>query len=318
MENKKRAVITGGSGFIGTHLTRKLLEIGTYDIVIIDLVPPKVDGVQFVHAEIADLEKIKPYLSDSDVVIHLAAMIGVDNCRNNPEKVRQVNYEDTKNLIDFCAANNVKRFIFSSSSEIYGNSTEIPYREDGIPQPISVYAQCKLQIENYLKTKAENMSVGIVRFFNVYGPGQKDSFVVSIFLKAALNHEPINIFGAGNQTRCFTYVGDAASGVARLVEYDQTPYEIVNIGNPNELSIKDVAELVLKKISQSKSVINYKTYGAGEVRDVSLEIDRRVPSIEKARDLLGFEAKTNLSDGMSLILQAYAPVLSGQSISAGH
>ncbi len=316
MQNKKQVVITGGSGFIGTHLTKKLLEIGKYEIVIIDLIPPKVDGVRFVQAEIADLEKIKSYLSGSDVVIHLAAMVGVDNCRNNPEKVRQVNYEDTKNLIDFCAINNVKRFIFSSSSEIYGNSTEIPYREDGIPQPISVYAQCKLQIENYLKTKTKPMGVGIVRFFNVYGPGQKDSFVVSIFLKAAINNEPINIFGAGNQTRCFTYVGDAVEGVANLVEYDKTPYEIVNIGNPNEVSIKEVAQLVLKNVPQSKSIINYKTYGDGEVRDISLEIDRRVPSAEKARDLLGFQAKTDLDNGISLILQTYAATLPRQSISA--
>src|SRR3989344_4733261 len=135
MENKKRAVITGGSGFIGTHLTRKLLEIGTYDIVIIDLVPPKVDGVQFVHAEIADLEKIKPYLSDSDVVIHLAAMIGVDNCRNNPEKVRQVNYEDTKNLIYFF-------ILFGNLWQFYGNS--LPRRRHSAAD----FSLCSVQTAN--------------------------------------------------------------------------------------------------------------------------------------------------------------------------
>jgi UDP-glucose 4-epimerase len=318
MKNKKQVVITGGSGFIGTHLTKKLLETGEYDIVIIDLVPPKIDGVQFVKAEIADLEKIKSYLSGADVVIHLAAMIGVDNCRNNPDKVRKVNSEDTKNLIDFCAKNNVGRFIFSSSSEIYGNSTEIPYKEDGIPQPISVYAQCKLEIENYLKIKHGNMSIGIVRFFNVYGPGQKDCFVVSIFLKAALNNEPIDVFGTGKQTRCFTYVGDAVEGVAKLIEYNKTPYEIVNIGNPNEVSIKEVAQLALENVQQSNSVINYKTYGGLEVRDVSLEIDRRVPSVEKARDLLGFEAKTSLNDGISLILKTYETTPIRQSISTSH
>lgn len=315
MPNKKQVVITGGSGFIGTHLTKKLLEIGDYEVVVIDLMPPKIDRVRFVQSEISDLEKIKSYFSGADVVVHLAAMVGVDNCRNNPEKVKKINYDDTKNLIDFCADNGVKRFIFSSSSEIYGNSTEIPYREDGAPQPISLYAQYKLQIEDYLKTKTDKMSVGIVRFFNVYGPGQKDSFVVSIFLKAALNNEPINIFGAGEQTRCFTYVGDAVQGVASLIEYDKTPYEIVNIGNPDEVSIKQVAELVLKNIPQSKSTINYKTYGGTE-RDVSLEIHRRVPSVEKGERLLGFRAKINLNDGILLILQTHAAVISRPAIPA--
>jgi UDP-glucose 4-epimerase len=318
MENKKKIVITGGSGFIGTHLSKKLLETGEYDLTVIDMFPPKINGVQFIEAEIGDLEKIKPYLSDSDVVIHLAAMIGVDNCRNNPEKVRKVNSEETKKLIDFCANNNVKRFIFSSSSEIYGNSTEIPYREDGIPQPISVYAQCKLEVEKYLKSNSGKMSVGIVRFFNVYGPGQKDSFVMSIFLKAALNDEPINIFGTGNQTRCFTYVEDAVEGVIKLINYYKTLYEIVNIGNPNEVTIKEVAQLVLENVQQSKSIINYKNYDGSEVREASLEIDRRVPSTEKAKELLGFEAKTKLNDGISLILKKYVTTFQRQPISTSN
>jgi UDP-glucose 4-epimerase len=304
MKNKKRVIITGGSGFIGTHLVKELLKTGLYDIVIIDLVTPRVDGVQFVKAEIGDLEKIKPYLSGADIVVHLAAMIGVDNCQNNPGMVQKVNLEDTQNLIDYCADNNVSKFIFSSSSEIYGNSIEIPYKENGTPQPISVYAQCKLKIENYLKIRRGKMNVGIVRFFNIYGPGQKDCFVVSLFLKSALNNKTIDIFGLGNQTRCFTYVGDAAQGVVKLIEYNKTPYEIVNIGNPNEISIKELAQSVLKEVKASRSVLNYKTYG-DSVRDVSLEINRRVPSVEKAKKLLGFEAKTGLNDGIALILKSY-------------
>ncbi len=313
----KKLVITGGSGFIGTHLTKRLIDNGNYKITIIDLMPPKVSDVEFVQADISDLEKIRPYLTNADVVVHLAAMVGVDNCRNNPERVRQINSEETKMLIDFCADNKVKRFIFSSSSEIYGNSKEIPYREDGQPEPISVYAQCKLEIENYLKTKTEKMTVGIVRFFNIYGPGQRDSFVVSIFIKAAMNNQPLNIFGAGNQTRCFTYVTDAVEGVAKLIEYDKTPYEIVNIGNPNEVTIKEVAELVLKNNPHSQSTINYKTYGDGE-RDASLEIDRRVPSVKKAENLLGFQATVSLNEGIQLILENYAPALPRQPIPANN
>src|SRR3989338_864038 len=101
----KKLVITGGSGFIGTHLTKRLIDSGNYKITIIDLMPPKVSDVEFVQADISDLEKIRPYLTNADVVVHLAAMVGVDNCRNNPEKVRQINSEETKMLIDFCSDN---------------------------------------------------------------------------------------------------------------------------------------------------------------------------------------------------------------------
>jgi len=307
MKNKK-IVITGGSGFIGTHLIKKLLIKGNYDITVIDIFPPRVEGVSFVQSDISDLEKIKPYLIGIDTVVHLAAKIGVDNCRNNPEMVVKVNYRDTVKFIDLCIDTKVRRFLFSSSSEIYGNSTDIPFEEDRVPEPISVYAQNKLKVENYLKSISSKMSVGIVRFFNVYGPWQKNSFVVSIFIEAALNNRDIKILGDGKQSRCFTYVEDAVEGVITLMEYDKTPFEIVNIGNSQEVSINELTETILKNIPNSKSKIVFQEYGntnSSDVRDSGLEITRRVPLTSKANNLLGFLAKTDLNLGILFTIKHY-------------
>lgn len=305
--NKNKILITGGSGFIGTHLVKRLLDSENFDITVVDLMPPRVPGAHFVKSDISDLNTLKPYLKDVDVVVHLAAMIGVDNCDNNPKQVKKTNYSDTKKFIDLCIKNRVKRFIFASSSEVYGNCQEIPYREDIILNPISLYAKSKLKIEDYLRKKTSKMSVGIVRFFNVYGPLQKNNFVVSTFIEAALQNIDINIFGDGNQSRCFTYVEDAVEGVEKLIEYNKLPYEIINIGNPTETSIKDLAKTILECVSGSESKIVFKRYG-GDVRGAHLEIARRVPSVIKAKELLGFTATTDLKSGIYNIINHYEKI----------
>ena len=302
---EKKVLITGGSGFIGTHISKKLLSRGGYALTIVDVVPPKVEGVIFVNSVFSDFEKVATALTDTDIVIHLAAMVGVDNCRNNPELVRKINYSDTKKFIDFCIEKKIKRFIFSSSSEIYGNSHRIPYVEVDRPEPISLYAKLKLEIEDYLKTKSTLMSIGIVRFFNVYGPMQRGDFVVSSFLKAAFDSQPIIIFGSGSQTRCFTYVTDAVEGLVRLMEYEGSKFEIVNIGNAKETSIKDLASLILDLVPGTKSEIAFQDYEQNGVRESFLEIDRRVPAVEKAKTLLNFEAKNDLQSGLEQIIKNY-------------
>ncbi|MHB8870907.1 MAG: NAD-dependent epimerase/dehydratase family protein [Candidatus Doudnabacteria bacterium] len=299
-------VITGGSGFIGSHLVAELLRRGGYDITVIDLVKPKFETINFIEANISELSKFKSSLLKADTVIHLAAMVGVDNCRNRPEMVKKTNYEDTKNFVDLCVSSKVKRFIFSSSSEIYGNSKKLPYNENDRPEPISLYAKFKLEIEDYLAKRSDKISVGVVRFFNVYGPMQKEGFAVSNFIKAAITNVPIQIFGNGDQTRCFTYIDDAVTGIIKLLEYNKSPFEIVNIGNPTEISIKKLAEMVLVSVPGTRSVIQFHDYAKDGIREASLEIDRRVPDVSKAKGLLDFEAKVDLQSGLIRIIQSYA------------
>jgi len=306
-KRKEKLLITGGSGFIATHLIKYLQTFDKYEITVLDIVPPKAENVKFIQASISELTKIESILNNIDCVFNFATMIGVDNCAKNPDAVMQVNYVDTKNFFDLCVKKRIKKIIFTSSSEVYGNSEDIPYKEDAMLQPISTYAKCKMMIENYLMeiSRTTKIKVGIVRFFNVYGPGQKEDFVSSIFVKAALTDKPLFIFGDGQQSRCFTYVGDAVKGVYSLFKYNKSSYEIVNIGSKFESTIEGLAKIILSSIPESKSKIVFKNYGIDSVRESYLEIKRRIPATDKARKLFDFEATTNIQDGIKNIALSY-------------
>ncbi len=299
----KNVLITGGAGFLATHLTSSLVKDG-YNVTIIDIRKSNIKNVKFIQSDFSNTSVIRPYLETTYAVFHLAAMVGVDRCRLNPEEVIKTNYEDTKKFIKLCESVNVKKFIFTSSSEVYGNSPNAPFKETDKPKPVSVYAKTKVLIEKYLENVANrnNMRVGIVRLFNVYGPHQRKNFVVPIFVDMALLNKSLPLIGSGNQIRCFTYIKDAVEGIMRLFEYNETNYEIVNIGRKHESTMKDLALLILKLIPLSKSKLEYKQYGKDGIREYRLEVKRRVPSVEKARVLLGFEAKISLEEGIKAML----------------
>lgn len=308
-----KIVVTGGSGFIGSGLVKKLYELGFQNIIVVDVVPPKIDYCDFVEADFDNTKAMINVVKGAKCVFHLAAMIGVDNCRLHPDQVNEVNNINTKKFIDLCLKQNVERFIFSSSSEVYGNSTNIPYREDAVLQPISMYAKCKLEIEKYLAnlpSKSE-MSVGIIRFFNVYGPHQKSSFVIPIFAEKILHNQPVAIYGDGSQTRCFTYIDDAVDGIIKVFQYFQSNYEIFNIGNSKEYSVNELVKLLKTIVPNSKSEIVYQDYGNNS-REVELEILRRVPSTIKASHLIHFEATTSLENGLLQVINQMKLEYEGQ------
>lgn len=301
MNTAPHFVVTGGSGFLGRHLVAELRRhYLRAHITTVDRIPPVVLQGEFVQADIADESFVRPILRKADAVFHLAAMVGVQVCRNRPEEVRRVNLEDTKKLIDWCAQESVRKFLFVSSFEVYGNASEVLYREETEPRPVSLYGQCKAEVERYLREVAErtDMEVRIVRPLNIYGPGQRPEFVVSIYLKAARRGEPLVVFGSGEQVRCFTYVEDAVRGIADAFEYTGSSYEVFNIGNNAPVRIRELAELVLETVPGSRSNIVYQDYGEGEARGREQEMRRQVPSLEKARTLLGFEASIDIRTGL--------------------
>lgn len=299
----KRILVTGAAGLLGRAVIPNLQKKG-YEVIAIDITKPEIKNIESIQTDFGNATIMKYILPTVDAVFHFAAMLGVDNCRLHPDQVLKVNYEDTKKLIDMCVKHNVKKFIFTSSSEVYGNSKEIPYREDGKLAPVSIYGKAKVMIEKYLKKtqKKTGLKVGIVRLFNVYGFNQRPSFVVPRFIDFALNNKPITIYGDGKQVRCYTYVNDGAEGIVQLFEYNKTPYEIVNIGRNHEYTVAELAEIILKNLPKSKSKIQYLEYGKGDVREESLEIRRRVPSVEKAKKLFGFEAQMSLEKGIGNIV----------------
>ena len=298
-----KIVVTGGSGFIGSRLVEKLYELGFENIVVVDVVPPKTNFCSYVEADFDNTETMTNVVKGAKCVFHLAAMIGVDNCRLHPNEVNEVNNVNTKKFIDLCIKQKVNRFIFSSSSEVYGNSTIIPYKEDASLQPISMYAKCKLEIEEYLaKIQADSkMTVGIIRFFNVYGPHQKKAFVIPIFAEKIMKDQSLVIFGDGSQTRCFTFIDDAIEGIIKVFQHTQSNYEIFNIGNSKEYSINELVNVFKTIVPNSKSEIVYENYG-NNAREAELEILRRVPSIDKALRLLNFRATVSLEEGLRLVV----------------
>lgn len=297
---KNDLLITGGAGFIGGHLVRRLLEKGYSNITVVDLNKPSISGINYIYGDFANEKLMKQLLKKTYALFHLAAVIGVDNCTNNPQLVEQINLINTMKLIDLSADLGVKRIIFTSSSEVYGNSKNLPYNENSKLEPFSLYGYAKVKIEEHLKKIHKNyhISVGIVRPFNIYGPRQAQKFVIPIFIDKVINNENIQIFGNGRQTRTFTYVDDGIDGIVKLFEYKNLKFEIVNIGSIQEYSINDVANLIVAFLPESESKIKYVKYGSKGVREFKYEINRRLPNIQKAKSLLDFEPKTTLTQGL--------------------
>src|SRR3989344_1762889 len=238
-----RALITGGSGFIASYLVRHLLENG-HTVKVLDIREPKIShkNLEFVKKSI--LNDITEDIKGSHAVCHFAALLGVDNSDKRPLDTMKVNLEGSVNIFKSSLNAGVKKMIFSSSSEVYGEPRELPIKEESVKGPVSTYGVSKLAAEIYARAynQESGADIKIVRFFNVYGPGQESNWVVPIFINKALRNEPITIFGNGNQTRCFTYVEDIADGVMKVFEKGKTG-EAYNIGNNRPTTILELAQI---------------------------------------------------------------------------
>jgi len=300
-----KILITGGSGFIGSYVVRHLLE-NDHHVKVLDLKEPKIrhKNLEFVKRSI--LDNITNDIKGSDAVFHFAALLGVDFSDKRPLETMKINLEGSVNVFKSAIDAGVKKMIYSSSSEVYGEPRELPIKEDSVKGPVSTYGVSKLAAEIY--AKAYNQEFGtdirIVRFFNVYGPGQEPNWVVPIFLNKALRNEEIKIFGNGNQTRCFTYVEDIADGVLKVFEKGKLG-EAYNIGNNNPTTILELAELV-KEITKSKSEIVKLGFGK-ETRLKEREIEYRIPDISKMTSL-GWKPKVMIREGVKRMLEGIGKI----------
>lgn len=303
---KKKVFITGGAGFIGQAVARQLEKSG-YTVRTFDIVTPpaKQKGMHTVGT-IMFSEELHQAMQGADFVVHLAAMLGVQRTEKEQLKCLNVNIVGTVNVLEAAVKAGVKKVLFASSSEVYGEPLQTPISERDNVFPKSVYAVSKLVGEEYIKAYAKmyGFDYSIIRFFNVYGPGQVAEFVMPNFIKAALSGNPIPINGDGTQVRSFCYVDDAAEGVRLALKSEKANGEIFNIGNDTTaISLKDLAHKVLTHAGRDKKhVTHLKEHQADRLH--SREIKTRTANITKARKVLGYKPAVHLDEGIKRIIKS--------------
>lgn len=313
-KKKMKFLITGGGGFLGSHLAEELLKRGD-TVLALDITPDK-DAYKIRHllrnkrfkyfcGDVMDKNLMDKLIWECDKVFHLAAVVGVEHYVTRPYKVLDVNVNGTKLVLDIAHRYN-KKVIFSSTSEIYGKSTKIPFGEedDRILGPTKVdrwcYSSAKAVAEHFcFAYQRMGLPVVILRFFNAYGP-RLDSIeagrIMSIFMGQLLKNKPLTVIGDGCQTRCFTYVSDVVKGIILSSEVKGAQGEVINLGTDKETSVLELARLMIKIYGGKHEIKFVKSQG---VYGTSYEdINRRVPAVEKAKKLLGWKATTTLEKGL--------------------
>lgn len=302
----KTVLITGGAGAIGGNLVRKLSELATKKIVIIDDLSssygwniPRGPKIHFIKGDILDEEKLKWAFKDRpEIVYHLAAHFANQNSVDNPETDLMVNGMGTLKALEHSHLVDVERFVYASSGcGIYGKGCQMPFKEHDVSMKLyTPYQVTKMLGELYTNYFYNLYELPIVnaRFFNSYGPGEvpgKYRNVIPNFFYWAMNKKPLPITGTGDETRDFTYVGDIVSGLLAMAHYDTAVGEAINLGTGREISIIDLAKWV-NELSGNRSKIVFK-----ERRDWDKK-NRLQSSIDKARRILKYEPKTDFMDGL--------------------
>jgi UDP-glucose 4-epimerase len=314
-----RALITGGAGFIGSHLAEALLEQGHQVTVLDDLSTGSFDNIAHLKGRAGfrytiDTVMNEPVLAElvdqCDVVYHLAAAVGVRLIVEAPVRTLETNVHGTEVVLK-AAAKKQRLVVVASTSEVYGKSDAVPFREDGdIALGPTVkhrwaYA-CSKALDEFLALaywKEKRLPVIIVRFFNTVGPRQTGRYgmVVPNFVRQALAGEPITVFGDGTQTRCFTYVGDVVGALTAIVTREAAYGNVYNVGNTEEISILGLAERV-KALTKSTSPIVTIPYDQAYESGFE-DMPRRVPELARIRALIGYEPRVALDEILRLVIE---------------
>ena len=305
-------LVTGGAGFIGSHLVERLLELGA-NVSVIDtmLCGNKIERLSghknlVIHEEdVLNVAAIAPLFKDQDVVFHLAAVVGVEETQDEPVNLLNVEVVGTSNVISLAAKNKVKRFIFASSSEVYGDSLK-PMVEEGPFNPKSTYALTKLIGEHFCMAYYQKFGLEYtaLRFFNSYGPRQDDRFVLSRFVNRALVGQELYIYGDGNQTRDFTYVQDSVHMSLLAGIMDAGVNQVLNFGTGKAVSINTLADMVLTSLNL-KGQVDTKYVNYDRRRSLEIEVFNRIADTSKAETLLGYKPVIDLKEGLQKYIDWY-------------
>ncbi len=286
-------LITGGSGFIGGAIFKKLKK--KHNLYIYDKSKPKFK-TKFIKGNLNEKRKLSVLIKKNkiDCIIHLAASLGVKDTENNPSKVLSVNIGGTKNLLESISGSKVKLVLFSSSSEIYGETNKKGVKENSNFKPKSVYAHTKIIGEELIKaySKIYKYEYLIFRFFNVCGFGQKKDFVISKFISNAKKNKLIYVYGNGQQKRCFCHVDDATNAIMKLLK-SKNRNDTYNIGNNNQpISMINLAKLISKSFEE-KIMIKKIPFNQSD-RTKKREIYFRKPDLSKIKKAINYKPKINL------------------------
>lgn len=309
----KHALITGGAGFIGSHLVSKLLHEGWYVTVVDNFdsfydpaikqanVRPHLANSRYrlVRADIRDFETLKLELHQKyDVIVHLAAKAGVRPSIQEPTVYQEVNVGGTQNLLELARQLEVGQFVFASSSSVYGVNPNVPWREDdNVLLPISPYAGTKVsgELMGHVYSHLYGIRFIALRFFTVYGPAQRPDLAIHKFARLILEGRPIPVYGDGSSCRDYTYVDDVVQGIRAAMEYSGSRYEVINLGNNRTVSLMEMIR-TLEKVLNRRAKLDILPPQPGDVPQTWADIS-------KAGRLLGYNPTTCFEEGLAQFAQ---------------
>ena len=306
----KRILITGGAGFIGSHLVDRLLNSDVEQITVVDdfndFYEPDIKRAnirahlnnpryQLVEADIRDAKALEQSLANTqfDCIVHLAARAGVRPSLDQPRLYNETNVNGTLNLLELARQQGIKQFVFGSSSSVYGINAKVPFSEDDpIRQPISPYAATKGAGELLCHSYSHLYAIRCVclRFFTVYGPRQRPDLAIHKFARLISEGKPIPVFGDGTTRRDYTYIDDIIDGVVAAINYDQSDYEVINLGESRTVELRELIALLEKELD-AHAVIDRQPAQPGDVPQTFADIT-------KARKLLGYNPQTQIEEGL--------------------
>lgn len=304
-----KILVTGGAGFIGSHIVDALLKKGEQVTVIDDFdsyydpkikrknlaIASKSKNFELIEGDILDLATIKRAIGDVDAVIHEAAQAGVRVSMDNPLRTLDVNVRGTANLLVAAREIGTKKIILASSSSVYGKVKYLPFDEKHPLEPISPYGVSKLTCEHLamIFSKTYGITIPILRYFTVFGPRIRPDLAINIFMHNAMKNEQIRVFGDGNKSRSFTYIDDVVD--ATLLALEKGKSEPYNIGGEQRISINELINKIMK-ITKSKSPVHYEENVIGDT-------EHTMASNTRAKEKLGWKPKISIDEGLQLYYQ---------------